>query len=170
MSDPDWIIDPSKIDERFATEALRQAELLLQSQFTAATAADQRAMAAMGIYGSAAVAIVAAVLALFASSGKHLALEVSGSFAAALFFVSAFMAGYSCLPSDFFSAGSGVENLKHVVGQEMRVVLLGLAENIEERVRKNSESMEIKSAWFTAAQILGALAIPLAIFVYWRWL
>jgi hypothetical protein len=99
----------SYLSEELQLEAIREAELRVQAQLTAATAADQRAMAWAGFLITIAVAATGGALSLVVSGGHY---SLAG--VAFLFAVNIMAAGISAMdsvrPSDFCFPGNEPAN------------------------------------------------------------
>ncbi|WP_157410175.1 hypothetical protein [Sphingobium xenophagum] len=96
-------------DQEVLDEIVREAELYLQAQFTAAGASDQRGMAWAGFMIASTTAALAAAASLVVSGG-HIILAITSLGAAAMLLLSTFLAAKAVRPNKFCFPGNRPAN------------------------------------------------------------
>jgi hypothetical protein len=152
------------IPDQLAAEIVRQGEVRLNAVMTLSTASVARATTLCGIFGGASVALVAGVLAYFATENYSPPLIWAGAATALLLFLASFFSAFAAVPRDFRLAGGMPQNLRESAwgGAQWRstswlldATARGLAEAIEvDRKLVEREAVFVRNAlWFAGAAV-----------------
>lgn len=163
----DW--DWKNIPDDSVRELLRQAELLLDNTLRVAVAADQRAVMLAGVFGGAAVALLAAVAAVLSGTAPRMPLVAAGGTSAVLFLAAALACAVSAQPARFHVGG--YEPRKLIASASDHVwILRYVCEQTQDDITFNRGALDRAAAWVRAGLWLGlaaALAGPAAFLVSW---
>jgi hypothetical protein len=133
-----------KADIDTIKEIIREAESYLQSQLTAAMAADQRALAFSGLLGAAAVVVAGSGGALLLANPPNLGLGWTCIGIAISFVVAMFFAIRSAQPANFEFFGNDPENWASDVqsGKALLDALSEQATHYSTMIQKNGDIMK----------------------------
>jgi hypothetical protein len=165
MEQKDLRKEPPAIPVQLAREIARQGEERLKALMHLGTAADLRATTLIGIFGAAAVAIGAAVLANLGSGHLPGPLVFAGIVTCLLLFAAAFMAAWAGAPCDFFIPGGNPEILRDWSWEEgaWRTEVEALdatAQRYEKSISDDQKILERSSRWVKRA-LWTAFAAPI---------
>lgn len=169
-------MDYEQIKPEMAREALRQAELFLQSQLDAAIAADQRATQFAGFCITVTIAAIGGALALTLTENTPWPLVCAGLAIGAIMALATFFCVYAARPSAFFFPGNQPESWieEEVLMSPESEVLIGQAEHCGSNILFNEAVIDeshnyLKHAMFLAAfSPVVAAIIWLAVTVAWE--
>lgn len=134
-------------------EAYRLSEQRLQSQFSAALAADQRAMTAAGMLIAAAAILTA--LADNASASWAMIVGAAGLALAAL------LAWFSARPQDFYAPGALFEDLAEDIAcrASLAVVRSDLGKFNDKHARQNARAMDRSANMMSFAFVIALASV-----------
>lgn len=158
-------------DEAMLREILREAEVYLDAQLTAAIAADQRAYAFSGMIAAASVLLVGASYALIEAATPSPLLAWCSALIAVALFVAAWMAVISARSTDFEFAGNQPCQWANDIeaGQTLHESLAEQCEHYDSMATTNRNIMDANSKLFNAAVniALGAVGVGGLGFIAW---
>jgi hypothetical protein len=144
----------------------KQAEECLAGTVTLATAADSRATTLTGIFGGAAVALLAAgATVLVAPEHKsYLPLLAAASIGALFLFVAAILCAYACRPIDFYVSGYEPKPLSKSATDLTWMLRYG-TNDIQVRIDANRKSLAASARqvnwaiWLALFSVLASIAV-----------
>jgi hypothetical protein len=131
-------------DKETLTELMRQAEVQLSAQLTAAIAADQRAMSFVSLMAASTVVLVGGGIALITADKPNMGLSWVAMIVACCFLASMLLAIWSARSIKWLYAGSQPENWQEDItaGTGLEHGLREQLENYDSRINKNRGRME----------------------------
>ncbi|AZO04338.1 hypothetical protein [Mesorhizobium sp. M2A.F.Ca.ET.043.02.1.1] len=162
----------SAADSVTLTEILRQAELHLQAQLSAAIAADQRAYTFAGLNVATSVLLMGGSYSLATQQhDPNLFIGAVAFFVAVGLFVAAWVAVMSARSVDFEFAGSqpGVWSQDLADRKPLQVSLAEQCQNYDDAIAANRATMANNSWMFNAAVnvALGSVGLGAISYLYW---
>jgi hypothetical protein len=147
----------------------KQAEECLAGTVLLATAADSRATTLTGIFGGAAVALLAASATVLAAPEHktYFPLFVAALVAALLLFAAAILCAYACRPIDYFVAGYEPKYLSKSA-TDLTWMLRYATDDVQVRIDTNREALAAgarKVSWAMRLALISVLASIAAFFI-----
>lgn len=152
----------------------KEAEACLAGTVTLATAADSQATTLTGIFGGAAVALLAAGATVLVAPehGANLPLLAAASVGALFFFVAAILCAYACRPIDFFVAGYEPKLLSKSAA-DLTWMLRYATNDIQVRIDANRGALAAAARkvnwalWLALFSVLASIAAFFTAQIFW---
>jgi len=142
----------------------KQAEDCLAGTITLATAADSRATTLTGIFGGAAVALLAASATILAAPQheSYIPLLAAASVGAVFLFIAAILCAYGCRPVEFFVAGYEPKLLAKSA-TDLTWMLRYVTNDIQVRIDANREALAASARLLNWAMRLSLFSVLVSI-------